>query len=62
MPNTVVDAEGAILGRLASKVAKRLLTGETVDIVNVEKIVISGSTISPDRCTMGRRSTSCDEV
>jgi large subunit ribosomal protein L13 len=30
------------MGRLASKVAKRLLTGETVDIVNVEKIIISG--------------------
>ncbi|MFW9923892.1 MAG: 50S ribosomal protein L13 [Candidatus Thorarchaeota archaeon] len=40
--HTVIDAEGAILGRLASVVAKRLLTGETIDIVNVEKIVISG--------------------
>ncbi|MCG3253953.1 MAG: 50S ribosomal protein L13 [Candidatus Heimdallarchaeota archaeon] len=46
MPNTVVDAEGAILGRLASKVAKRLLSGEIVDIVNVEKIVISGKPAS----------------
>ena len=40
--HTVVDAEGAILGRLATNIAKRLLQGETVDIVNVEKIVISG--------------------
>ncbi|HUU78199.1 MAG TPA: 50S ribosomal protein L13 [candidate division Zixibacteria bacterium] len=38
----VIDAEGAILGRLSSKVAQRLLAGEVVDIVNVEKIVISG--------------------
>ena len=39
---TVIDAEGAILGRLSSKVAKRLLIGESVDVVNVEKIIISG--------------------
>jgi large subunit ribosomal protein L13 len=38
----VIDAEGAILGRLSTNVAKRLLQGETVDVVNVEKIVISG--------------------
>lgn len=40
--HTVIDAEGAILGRLSTVVAKRLLLGETVDIVNVEKIIISG--------------------
>ncbi len=39
----VIDAEGAILGRLSTNIAKRLLTGETVDVVNVEKIVISGN-------------------
>ncbi|NHK30377.1 MAG: 50S ribosomal protein L13 [Asgard group archaeon] len=38
----VIDAEGAILGRLSTNVAKRLLTGETVEVVNVEKIIISG--------------------
>ena len=38
----VIDAEGAILGRLSTNVAKRLLQGEIVDVVNVEKIVISG--------------------
>lgn len=40
---TVIDASGAILGRLASKVAKRLLEGESIVIVNAEKAVISGS-------------------
>ena len=40
--NTVIDAEGAILGRLSTNVAKRLLMGETVDLVNVEKMIISG--------------------
>jgi large subunit ribosomal protein L13 len=39
---TVIDGEGLILGRMASVVAKRLLAGEFIDIVNSEKIVISG--------------------
>jgi len=38
----VVDAEGQILGRMASLVAKMLLTGQRVVIVNAEKAVISG--------------------
>lgn len=42
MASTVIDGEGLILGRLASIVAKRLLEGETIDIVNAEKIVVSG--------------------
>ncbi|WP_292465247.1 50S ribosomal protein L13 [Methanolobus sp.] len=40
---TVIDAEGLIMGRLASVVAKMLLTGDKIDIVNAEKAVISGS-------------------
>ena len=39
---TVVDASGLILGRLASVVAKQLLTGEHVVILNAEKALISG--------------------
>jgi large subunit ribosomal protein L13 len=38
----LVNAEGLILGRMASKVAKRLLEGEAVIIVNAEKTVLSG--------------------
>ncbi|MHA1594641.1 MAG: 50S ribosomal protein L13 [Candidatus Baldrarchaeia archaeon] len=38
----VIDAENAIVGRLASVVAKRLLNGEKIAIVNAEKAVISG--------------------
>jgi len=38
----VVNAEGLILGRMCSKIAKRLLNGEVIIIVNAEKIVISG--------------------
>jgi large subunit ribosomal protein L13 len=37
-----VNAEGLILGRMCSKVAKRLLNGEEVIIINAEKAVISG--------------------
>lgn len=40
--HSVIDASGAIAGRLASLVAKRLLQGETIDLVNAEKAVLSG--------------------
>lgn len=39
---TLIDAKGLILGRLASNVAKRLLQGETIVILNAEKAAISG--------------------
>jgi large subunit ribosomal protein L13 len=38
----VYDGEGAVFGRLASVVAKDLLKGEEVDIINCEKIIVSG--------------------
>jgi len=38
----IIDASGLVLGRMASVVAKRLLQGETVVILNAEKAVISG--------------------
>lgn len=38
----VLDASGQVLGRLASGVAKRLLDGEEVHIVNAERAVITG--------------------
>jgi large subunit ribosomal protein L13 len=38
----VIDAEGLILGRLASNVAKRLRNGEEIVVVNAEKAVVSG--------------------
>ncbi len=39
---TVIDAKGHILGRLSSKIAKRLVNGENIVIVNAEKAVITG--------------------
>lgn len=41
-PITLVNAKGLIVGRLGSKVAKRLLNGEEVVILNAEKAVFSG--------------------
>ena len=39
----VIDASECIMGRLASAVAKSLLNGEEIHIVNAENAVISGS-------------------
>lgn len=39
----IYDAENQILGRLSSVVAKQLLEGEKIIIVNAEKSVLSGS-------------------
>lgn len=38
-----IDAKGAILGRLSTSIAKRLIAGEKVDLYNAEKIVMAGS-------------------
>lgn len=42
----VIDASGAILGRLSSIIAKRLLNGERIVVVNAEKAVITGNKTS----------------
>jgi large subunit ribosomal protein L13 len=39
----LIDASDLILGRLASNVAKQILHGEKVIIVNAEKIIITGN-------------------
>jgi len=39
---TIIDATNLILGRMASVVAKRLLLGEKIIIINAEKAVVSG--------------------
>jgi len=41
-PIILINADGLILGRMASNVAKKLLNGEKVIIVNAEKAIISG--------------------
>ncbi|MEM5829711.1 MAG: 50S ribosomal protein L13 [Candidatus Aenigmatarchaeota archaeon] len=39
----IYDAENQILGRICSKIAKDLLNGEKVFVVNCEKAVVSGN-------------------
>ena len=38
----VVDASGRVTGRFASALAKRLLLGETIAVVNAEKAILTG--------------------
>jgi large subunit ribosomal protein L13 len=38
----IIDAKGLILGRMASIIAKRLLQGESVIVLNAEETAISG--------------------
>jgi large subunit ribosomal protein L13 len=39
----IVDAEGLVLGRVCSFVAKQALLGENVIVINAEKAMLSGS-------------------
>jgi len=41
----VIDADGLVLGRLCTHVAKRLLDGEEITVVNAEQAIISGSKV-----------------
>lgn len=38
-----IDGKNAVLGRLATSVSKKLLAGESVNIVNAEKVIITGN-------------------
>lgn len=38
----IVDASGHVVGRLASVLAKRLLNGEEIVVVNAEKAIVTG--------------------
>ena len=39
----IINGEGLVMGRLAATVAKKLLNGESVAIVNCEKVIITGN-------------------
>lgn len=39
----IIDAEGIVLGRLASFAAKKALEGHTVIVVNTDKTIITGN-------------------
>lgn len=38
----IINAENLILGRFATVVAKKVLEGEKIDVINVEKAVVTG--------------------
>ena len=42
MSKIVYDGKDAVFGRIASVVAKELLKGDSVDLINCEEIIISG--------------------
>jgi large subunit ribosomal protein L13 len=42
MSDYLINGEGKILGRIGSQIAKRLIEGDKVVILNAEKMVISG--------------------
>jgi large subunit ribosomal protein L13 len=39
---TIIDGTDLILGRAGTRIAKRAILGEKIDVVNCEKLVISG--------------------
>jgi len=39
----IIDGTNMVFGRLASQIAKKLLTGEEVHLINAEKLVIRGN-------------------
>ena len=39
----VIDAQGAVVGRLGARVSKMLLAGKQVEIINADKAVMLGS-------------------
>ena len=51
----VYDATGQILGRFATRIAKELVKGENVRIVNCEKAVISGNPKVTEKHYLERR-------
>jgi len=42
---TIIDSEGAVLGRLCTIVAKRLLNGEEIVVINSEKAIVTGKKV-----------------
>ncbi len=39
----VIDGKGMIFGRLASRVAKTILSGEDVQLINADQMILSGN-------------------
>ncbi len=51
----VIDAQGAVVGRLGARVAKLLLAGQKVEIINADKAVMIGTLSSAREKYLSRR-------
>jgi len=51
----VIDADGAVVGRLGARIAKLLLAGQQVEIINAEKAVMLGSLSAAKEHYLSRR-------
>lgn len=51
----VIDADGAVVGRLGARIAKLLLAGQHVEIINAEKAVMLGSLSAAKEHYLSRR-------
>ncbi len=51
----IIDGTGHVLGRLSSEVAKRILRGEEVVVVNAEKTIITGTRSRVFRVYLAKR-------
>ncbi len=52
---SVIDAKGAVVGRLASHTAKLALDGKSVSIINIGDSVITGDSIKIEEKYLARR-------
>lgn len=52
----IIDGKGAVMGRLASYVAKEALQGEEISVVNCEEVLITGNKKSIEREFFEKRS------
>ncbi|MBI4896218.1 MAG: 50S ribosomal protein L13 [Candidatus Aenigmarchaeota archaeon] len=55
MTALIVDGKDAVLGRLASQVAKELLNGNAVNILNAQDVIITGDPDSIKEKYLARR-------
>jgi len=51
----IIDAENKILGRIATIAAKKALLGETVNIINCEKAIVTGNKQSLIKSSLEKR-------
>ncbi|MCX6772362.1 MAG: 50S ribosomal protein L13 [Candidatus Micrarchaeota archaeon] len=51
----VIDADGAVIGRLGARISKLLLAGNQVEVINAEKSVMLGSLPAAKERFLSRR-------